>query len=183
MDEVVVVDYDLAWPTRFNEEKARILVALDGAMEGVVAIEHVGSTAVPGLAAKPIIDMMIGVHDLSAGERAVEPMASLGYEYLGENGIPDRLYFRKGNPRTHHVHMVRHGGEFWERHVLFRDLLRERPDIAARYGVLKKDLAIKHRTQRLEYTEAKSPFIEEALAKARRELKTPGAPRNPAPHA
>jgi GrpB-like predicted nucleotidyltransferase (UPF0157 family) len=166
-EAVVVVDYDAAWPLRFEEERARIVAALGDVTEGRVAVEHVGSTAVPGLAAKPVIDIVVGVRDLDVGERCVGPLEAIGYEYRGEAGIPGRLYFRKGNPRTHHVHMVRHGSELWERHVLFRDLLRERPAIAAEYGALKRELAVRYRTRRLEYTDAKTPFIEEALAEAR----------------
>jgi GrpB-like predicted nucleotidyltransferase (UPF0157 family) len=162
--EVVVVDYDAAWPARFEDEKTRIAAALRDLSDGIVAIEHVGSTAVNGLAAKPIIDIMLGVRDLSIGERCIHPLEAIGYDYRGEAGIPGRLFFRKGQPRSHHLHMVRHGSEFWERHILFRELLRRRPDLAAEYGALKKKLAIKYRTQRLEYTDAKTPFIEQALA-------------------
>ena len=110
--EVVVVDYDPRWPRQFEEEKARIVAALGDVMEGVVAIEHVGSTAVPGLAAKPIIDIIPGVRDLSYGGLCIQPLERLDYEYLGEMGIPGRFYFRKGDPRTHHLHLVLHGREF-----------------------------------------------------------------------
>ncbi len=162
--EVFVVDYDPRWPARYEQERVRIVEALGGA---VVAIEHVGSTAVPGLAAKPIIDIMVGIEKLADGASCVRPLEAIGYEYRGDGDIPGRHYFRKGNPRSHHLHMVERGGEFWERTLFFRDLLRERPDIAAEYGALKKQLAIKYRTQRLEYVEAKTPFIESALAQAR----------------
>ena len=136
-------------------------------MEGVAAIEHVGSTAVPGLAAKSIIDIIVGVRELAAGDRCVHPLEGIEYEYLGEAGIPGRLYFRKGQPRTYHLHMVEHRSEFWERHLLFRDLLRERPAVAREYEALKRELAVQYRTDRLAYTEAKTPFIESALARAR----------------
>jgi GrpB-like predicted nucleotidyltransferase (UPF0157 family) len=159
--EVFVVDYDPTWPERYQEERARIAETL---RHVGVAIEHVGSTAVPGLAAKPIIDIMVGVRELTDGERCIEPLEAVGYEYRGEAGIPDRLFFRKGDPRSHHLHLVKQRSEFWERHVLFRDLLRERPDIAAQYAALKRELAVKYRTERLQYTEAKTPFIEAALA-------------------
>ncbi len=165
--EVVVVDYDASWPRQFEEEKSRIVATLGDVMAGVVAIEHVGSTAVPGLAAKPIIDIIPGVRDLSIGELCIEPLERLGYEYLGEVGIPGRFYFRKGDPRTHHLHLVQHGSEFWERHIRFRDLLRADPEVARQYDALKRELAVKYRTDRLAYTEAKTPFIESALARAR----------------
>ena len=165
--EVIVVDYDSSWPARYERERASIVEALGDVMEGVDGIEHVGSTAVPGMAAKPIIDIMVGIRELPVGERCVQPLESLGYEYRGDAGIPDRYYFRKGNPRSHHLHMVEHGSEFWERHLRFRDLLRERPAVAREYAALKKELAVQYRTDRLAYTEAKTPFIESALARER----------------
>ena len=165
--DVVVVEYDPSWPARYERERASIVEALGDVMEGVVGIEHVGSTAVPGLAAKPIIDIIVGVRELAAGERCVQPLEGIEYEYLGEAGIPERLYFRKGQPRSHHLHMVEHRSEFWERHLLFRDLLRERPAVAREYEALKRELALQYRTDRLAYSEAKTPFIESALARER----------------
>ena len=165
--DIVVVEYDPSWPARYERERASIVEALGDVMEGVAGIEHVGSTAVPGLAAKPIIDIIVGVRELAAGERCVQPLEGIEYEYLGEAGIPGRLYFRKGQPRSHHLHMVAHGSEFWQRHILFRDLLRERPAVAREYEALKRELALQYRTDRLAYTEAKTPFIESALARER----------------
>ena len=159
--DVVVVDYDPNWPRRFEAEKARIEAALGGI---AVVVEHVGSTAVPGLFAKPIIDIMVGLRRLADGERCVAPLDALGYEFRGDGGIPDHCFFRKGQPRTHHVHMVEHGSAFWNDHVSFRDRLRASPDLARRYGELKKRLAVEYRTRREEYTEAKTPFIEAVLA-------------------
>ncbi len=164
--EVIVVDYNPAWPRRYEEERARIVAALG---DLALTIEHVGSTAVPGLAAKPVIDIMIGVRELADGQACIGPLRSLGYEYRGDGGIPDRHYFRKGAPRSHHLHLVEHESEFWERHILFRDRLREDPELAREYGALKKELAVQYRTERLAYTEAKSPFIKAALAQAREE--------------
>jgi len=164
MDPILIADYDPAWPEAFARERDAIVAALGEATRGVGAIEHVGSTAVPGLAAKPVIDIMIGVHEPEDGQRCVGPIVGLGYEYLGEHGIPGRCYFRKGDPRTHHVHLVEHDSEFWLRHILFRDLLRERTDLAEQYGAIKRRLAFHHGTDRAAYTEAKSPFIEGALA-------------------
>ncbi len=167
MDPVRIVDYDPAWPAAFEDERGRIARALAGLGDGIVAIEHAGSTAVPGLAAKPIIDILVGVRDLSVGEESVRPMEALGYEYRGEAGVPGRFYFRKGNPRTHHVHMVVHGGEFWESHIAFRDLLRTRGDLVEEYGALKRKLAERYGNDRVAYTDAKTPFIQAALSHAR----------------
>lgn len=168
LPQIVIVDYDPSWPAAFEQERAHIVAALGNVMESIVAIEHVGSTAVPGLAAKPIIDITFGVRDLSVGERSSQPLASLGYEYRGEDGIPGRLYFRKGNPRSHHIHLVRHESELWERYIRFRDLLREHPNVAQQYTALKKELAVTYRTDRLAYTKAKTSFIQSALAQNKR---------------
>lgn len=165
-DPVVVVEYDPAWPAAYERERALIAAAL-GAL--LLDIEHVGSTSVPGLGAKPIIDIMAGVPSFQEGHRCVGPMERLGYEYKGEFGIPGRHYFRKiqNDVRSHQVHMVEAGGEFWRRHLLFRDYLRSHPDEALRYFELKLRLADEYRHDREGYAEAKSAFIQAALARAR----------------
>ena len=162
-DEVIVVDYDPAWPARYEKERVRIARAL---RHVVVAIEHVGSTAVPGLAAKPIIDIMVGVREQADGERCIQPLEAIGYEYRGEGEIPGWRHFRRGDPRSHHLHLVEQHSDFWKGHIRFRDLLREDADVARQYGALKRELAVTFRTQRLDYTEAKTPFIEAAMARA-----------------
>ena len=165
-DEVEIAEYDSAWPGAYERERTAILGALG---ELVFAIEHVGSTSVPGLGAKPIIDIMIGLRELTDHARCVAPLQSLGYEHKGEVGIPDRHYFRKPvlGPRTHQIHMVEHGSDFWVRHLLFRDYLRANPDKAAAYDRLKRELAERFGTDREGYTEAKTEFIRSAEAKAR----------------
>ena len=165
---VVVVGYDPQWPTSYEEEKERILDVIG---EVAVAIEHIGSTAVPGLGAKPIIDIMVAVSRLADAERCIEPLQEIGYEYVPEYNdvIPERRYFHKGPPgaRTYHLHMVELTSGFWERHLRFRDSLRVHPEEAQRYDQLKKDLAGKFGSDRDGYTEAKTSFIESVIAKAR----------------
>ena len=157
-----IVPYDAAWPVQYEEERARIAEAL---AESAVAIEHIGSTAVPGLGAKPTLDLMVGLRSMDDGERC-QSLEAQGYEALGEFGIPGRLYFRKPRrpPRTHHVHVVRHGGEFWERHLRFRDLLRGDAELARNYEELKQGLAQRFATDPEAYTDGKTGFIEAALA-------------------
>jgi GrpB-like predicted nucleotidyltransferase (UPF0157 family) len=166
LEPVEIAEYDPAWPAQYERESDLIARALG---DLVVAIEHVGSTAVPGLGAKPIIDIMVGVRTLAEGERCIRPLERLGYEYRGEAGIPGRLYFRKltDGLRTHHIHMVEIGSDFWQRHLLFRDYLREHRQEAQDYYELKVRLAERFGTDRLGYNEAKSAFIESALAEAR----------------
>jgi GrpB-like predicted nucleotidyltransferase (UPF0157 family) len=167
MSSLIIVEYDPTWPTQFKEEKARILAISNDHIED---IQHIGSTSVPGLGAKPIIDIMIGLRDLSLVEPCVEPLQQLGYGYLGERGIPERHFFRKPDNnswigRTHQIHMVVIGSDFWRRHLLFRDYLRLHPQDAQEYYSLKKDLAQQFGATE-HYTDAKTSFIEAIIAKA-----------------
>jgi NAD-dependent deacetylase len=136
---VEVVDYDPEWPRRFEREAERLRAALGDLL---VAAEHTGSTAVPGLAAKPVVDVSAGLARLELDRERIAAMERLGYEYLGEYGLPGRLYFRSRTaPRAFHVHAVEHGGEHWHRHRAFRDYLRAHPEEAARYGEHKRAVA------------------------------------------
>jgi GrpB-like predicted nucleotidyltransferase (UPF0157 family)/RimJ/RimL family protein N-acetyltransferase len=160
-----VVAYDPTWPLRFEEERARIAGAL---VARAAAIEHIGSTAVPGLAAKPVIDILVGLRSPPLDEAGVRALESLGYDYRGEFGIPGRQFFRQGEPRSHHVHAVALGGELWAVLLAFRDRLRDHPEEAARYASLKRELASRYAGERGSYTEAKGPFIEEILQRTAR---------------
>lgn len=162
-----LVDYDLKWPILYQVEKASILGVID---DFIVDIQHIGSTAVPGMAAKPIIDIMVAIRDLALIEKCIQPLQTIGYEYLGEYGIPERHYFRKppGHPHsTHHLHMVERESDFWERHILFRDYLRVHSEEAHQYYQLRKDLAAKFASDRDAYTDAKTLFINSVVNKAR----------------
>ena len=144
----------------FEEERALILGVVGHA---IIAIEHVSSTAVPGLGAKPVIDITAAVRRLAVAEQCVEALQGIGYGYVPayEDVIPERRYFHKGpyQSRTHHLHMVELTSEFWERHLLFRDFLRANPDVAQEYEALKRQLAEQFGTDRVGYSEAKTPFI------------------------
>ena len=162
-DTVVLVPYDEAWPALFDQERALIERALGSWAQG---IEHVGSTAVPGLAAKPILDIMVGVGSLRGAEQYLQPLEQLGYECRGEAGVPGRLFLRKGDPRSHHLHVTESESEFWERHLSFRNYLRAHPETAREYARLKHYLAERFRTDRTAYTEAKTAFISEVVRRA-----------------
>jgi GrpB-like predicted nucleotidyltransferase (UPF0157 family) len=170
-EAVRIVPYDPAWPARFAEEEERIYAALGGL---VFAVRHIGSTAVPGLPAKPIIDILAGLPALENVPAAVPRLESLGYEYLGEYGIPERHYFRRppgpAATRLFHVHMVQVGSPFWADHLLFRNYLRRHPEEAARYAALKQDLAARHGKDRDAYTADKTDFVQGTLERARAEL-------------
>ena len=169
MDEVNIVEYDRRWQTLFAQEAERIWQALGNDL--VAEIEHLGSTAVPGMAAKPVIDIMVGVHSLVDAKSAVPILESLGYVYWREDPRPGRMFFVKGMPpsgkqRTHHVHIVEVNSEFWER-KLFCDYLRRHPEEAKSYEALKRDLAASFRSDREAYTNGKNDYIQAVMAKAR----------------
>jgi GrpB-like predicted nucleotidyltransferase (UPF0157 family) len=130
-----------------------------------VGIEHIGSTSVPDLCAKPIVDVLVGLRELALTDGQIRAMERLGYEYLGEHGLPGRLFFRK-KPRTHHVHVVEHGGDHWERQLTFRDTLRSDAEERRRYDEFKRRLAAEGHPRET-YTELKTPFIREVEGRAR----------------
>jgi GrpB-like predicted nucleotidyltransferase (UPF0157 family)/GNAT superfamily N-acetyltransferase len=153
---VRIVDYDPEWPARYEEERVRLSGALGDA---VAEIQHVGSTAVPGLAAKPVIDILLGVRRYPLEASRIAALLSLGYEDQGESGIAGRQFFRKGAPRTHHLHATSWGGPFWESHLRFRDHLRGHPEALRDYDRLKRRLAHDCGDDRAAYTDAKAGFI------------------------
>lgn len=166
--KVTVVEYRPEWRTMFEDEK-RILQAALGDIPA--QIEHIGSTAVAGLAAKPIIDLLVGLKDFSLADNVIPQIEALGYEYIQkyEAVMPFRRFLIKeqGGVRTHQIHMVGIGGEFWERHILFRDYLRQNPDVAGQYASLKKELAGREWEDVNEYADAKTDFIREIEDKAK----------------
>ncbi|HYT25287.1 MAG TPA: GrpB family protein [Actinomycetota bacterium] len=164
---VELVEYDPSWPKQFAEERDRIQAALGHA---ALVVEHIGSTAVPGLPAKPIIDIMVGVSDIERSGQAVAALIDLGYDYAPEfeTDIPERRYFYRGIPHSHHVHMVARTSDFFDRHLIFRDHLRTHPEAAAEYARLKRGLAARFRNDRDAYTEGKRAFVETVVEAALR---------------
>ena len=172
--KVRIVEYDPSWVTLYREEKTKILAVIGHL---AVVVEHIGSTAVLGLGAKPTIDIMVGVHSLSDAQKCIVPLGSIGYEYQPQHEatMPERRFFRKGEPpkeQHYHLHMVEKGSEFWKTHLAFRDYLRTHPEAAQQYYELKRRLASKYGSDREGYTEAKTPFIESIVAKALHKLTT-----------
>ena len=155
---VVVAEYDPAWPQEFEREAA-LLSRVFGA--NLAAIHHIGSTAVPGLAAKPIVDIMPVVCDLEAVDAHRADFEALGYEYLDEFGIPGRRYMRKGgDERTHQVHVFKAGDEVnITRHLAFRDYLKTHPEVKNEYAVLKLRLAEKYLYDIDAYCDGKDAFV------------------------
>jgi GrpB-like predicted nucleotidyltransferase (UPF0157 family) len=186
---VVIVDYDPEWPRLFAAERDAMLRAAPNAF---VAIEHAGSTSVPGLAAKPIIDILGGVREIDAFGAHIRALESIGWEYAPEAerdqpgigpGTPFRRYFRKhrDGERFGHLHVVEVDTEWWRDTLMFRDWLRAHPADAHRYAKLKRRLADDYNRDALPqavninpgYTDKKTDFVEEILAKARESAQRP----------
>ncbi|HEX8511954.1 MAG TPA: GrpB family protein [Allosphingosinicella sp.] len=152
---------DPRWTEAFDSEAARIAVAL-GAFHA--SVEHCGSTSVPGIPAKPIIDILIGIPvpiDVAAIAGA---LAGIGYEHATWAGVPGHEVFGKGDPRTHLLHVVPHGEHAWARMLAFRNALRSDPALALEYAALKQDLAARFPDDRAAYTDGKSLFVASVLA-------------------
>ena len=162
----VVVPYDADWPTLFDTLRSLIDPTLDGVDH---ATEHVGSTAVPGLAAKPIIDIDIVVPTLHLLAAAITALTNAGYQHQGDLGIPGRQAFRVPiNWPYHHLYLVVAGNEPYRDHVDLRDYLRTHPEEARRYGQRKRELAVHLANDRSRYFEGKHELIEQMLERARR---------------
>lgn len=162
--EVVVVPYDPRWRELFDAASAELSAALGSS---ILAIHHVGSTAVPGLCAKPILDILVSIPAFQAGVLLVPALESLGYEFRPDEEIPDRHYFRRrtGTTRTHHLSLAEPESEYHRVTLAFRDALRRDPELAAAYAALKLDLARRFPLDRAAYIEGKSLFVSEVLAR------------------
>ncbi|WP_252503864.1 GrpB family protein [Sporosarcina sp. Marseille-Q4943] len=155
--------YNEKWVQMFNDE-ALFLRGIFG--EEIIKVEHFGSTAVPGMKAKPVIDMMCLVKDIKKIDSFNEQMDSLGYDVAGEWGIEGRRLFRKGGEnRTHHIHVYQHDNSHIHRHLVLRDYLRAHPDEVARYTYIKQELAQRYDDTVL-YSKEKKPFVKELEQRA-----------------
>ena len=179
-EEIAVVPYAPEWPRRFEEESERLRARLPGGLLG--RIEHFGSTAVPGLAAKPIVDMLVEVSSLEAARREIVPLLEAdGYDYFWRplfdvDEPPYYAWFIRRDAagrRTHHIHMVEAQFEHWDR-LLFRYYLIEHPEVAHEYGALKMRLAATHHGDRVAYTKAKTEFVVAVTDRAKRHYASAG---------
>ena len=167
-DETIELEeYDEAWPEQFEREGVNLLETL---ADSVHDIAHVGSTAVAGMVAKPVVDIMVGVDSLEAINQHVVALQTIGYEYFGEARVEGRLYFRKRDDEGAHynVSVVLHQGEHWQNYLAVRDYLREHPSVAEEYGALKRRIfEDEGKTRLIAYSEAKAEFMEQLLEDAR----------------
>jgi GrpB-like predicted nucleotidyltransferase (UPF0157 family) len=158
--KVSISDYNPLWPHLFQLEKQGLENVLN---DKEITIEHIGSTSVENLAAKPVIDILIGLN-FKETERHILPIINFGYNYISqfEDAMPFRKFFTKDldGKRTHHIHMVERGTEFWDRHLAFRNYLRNNTEARVAYENLKKDLSKKDWMDGNEYAAAKSEFIQ-----------------------
>ncbi len=172
-DHVDIVAYDPEWLTKANIEISKLREILP--VSKIIDIQHVGSTAIPGMAAKPIVDIQIAVHSLEEMKViAIPALQKLGYEYWYENPDPERMFFVKGMPpfgekRTHHVHIVEPSSKHWREKIDFRDYLIAHPEIAKEYQDLKIKLAKQYTYDREKYTNAKGEFVNRILKLAKKQ--------------
>jgi GrpB-like predicted nucleotidyltransferase (UPF0157 family) len=166
-DHVELVPYNSSWSTDANIEIEKLKNVIP--LNCIIDIQHVGSTAIPGLSAKPIIDIQIAAKSLEAMKViAIPALQKLGYEYWYDNPDPERMFFVKGMPpfgerRTHHVHIVEPISKHWFGGIAFRDYLISHPEAAKEYEQLKIELAKQHTFDREEYTNAKTDFVNKIL--------------------
>jgi GrpB-like predicted nucleotidyltransferase (UPF0157 family) len=158
-DLVIIVDYDPGWPVLYEKERKQILEIIG---DRILGIEHIGSTAVPGLGAKPIIDIMAGVRDRVNADECLLPLRKIGYtDVTVEPENPEWFYCLGKAPHStgYHLHLMKYQSDHWKRHLAFRDYLRSHPEVAKKYFRLKKRLSRKYGTDRVGYTNAKTAFI------------------------
>lgn len=169
MEQVTVSAYDPQWAAQYEQDKVLISDALS---DIVLGIEHIGSTSVPGLGAKPIIDIMVGIQDLDQlKEEHITRLSGIGYEFVHHPDFPERRFFRRGAWRagTHHLHVYQYKGDHWNKNLNFRNYLIRHPDALEEYYRLKKVLGEKYKHDRAKYTEAKAPFIQHIIGQAMKE--------------
>jgi len=160
--EVFLSPWTEGWSKEFLLEKERIQNKIGSY---IVEVHHIGSTAVEGLSAKPIIDIAVEIKDFQDGKHCVMPLKSLGYSYGGINILPDRHYFNKGEPRTHQIHMYQRGSQFLVEQLKFRDYLRSNDLVKTEYEELKFQLSKENKHNKHKYAEEKTDFIHSILAR------------------
>ena len=162
---VALTDYDPSWPAQFERERAAIADAIAQWLSG--PLEHIGSTAIPGLQAKPVLDIMAPVVSLSASREALPLLAPLQYEYWPYRAdVMHWLCKPSDEFRTHHLHLIPMGSRLWHERLAFRDYLRTHLSVASEYVDLKKQLAARHEYDREAYTDGKTEFVERIVALA-----------------
>ncbi|MED4123773.1 GrpB family protein [Cerasibacillus terrae] len=170
MRKVEVLPHQVEWSNMFRDESRKITNVFE---KDILNVFHIGSTAIPNIKAKPVIDIMVEVINIENVDNFNNDMKQLGYEALGENGIPNRRFFKKGGDnRTHHVHIFEQGNEEISRHLRFRDYMIAHPEEAMKYSQLKEYLAEKFPNNIEKYIEGKNNYIKEIDNKAEKWSRT-----------
>jgi GrpB-like predicted nucleotidyltransferase (UPF0157 family) len=162
--EVFLVDYTPEWDVEYENESADIK---ELAGHYIKEIHHIGSTSVPDLKAKPIIDIAVVLFSYNDGFRCIDPLKSIGYKHRIIPELPERHYFSKGNLRTHQIHMYGPDSRYFHAQIIFRDKLRSSPEILREYQKLKQDLVRKNGNNKLAYADAKTTFIKSILRESK----------------
>lgn len=153
---VVLAAHDETWRTAYEQEASDLRRSLTSRVSG---LEHIGSTSVPDIRAKPILDLMLGLSNLDDGPGLGSDLAELGYEFRPDAELPAEHVYAKGTPRTHILHVVEFGGDAWQQKLAFRDALREEPELARAYQALKMALSLRFPDDRAAYTAGKTEFV------------------------
>lgn len=166
---VKLLPYTDEWKRLYNKEEEIMLSIIK---DYVIDIQHIGSTSIPGLTAKPIIDIIIGIKTFTDLPIIIKELKANGYIYRPKSSTDERVLFVKGTDgiRTHHIHVVKWKGDEWNNNILFRDYLTKYSEIAEEYSKLKNSLSKKYKNDRNTYTESKNEFIQNVIMRARREL-------------
>jgi GrpB-like predicted nucleotidyltransferase (UPF0157 family) len=165
-EKVIIVPFNKEWEAMYQKESQRIQKKLD---DPSIIIEHIGSTAIPYILSKPIIDIMIGIQDFKHPESAINKLIELGYTYFGEANVPGRLYFRIRSEKNFNIAMCQYNGEIWINNVLFRDYLRLHPIEAKLYSKIKETAIDSGIDTLLKYSETKQNFINKIISKAKKD--------------
>ncbi|AMB90117.1 hypothetical protein ASM07_09410 [Bacillus altitudinis] len=160
--EVFLVPWSIEWTKEFESEKRKIIGDIG---QYIINVHHIGSTAVKGLSAKPIIDIAIEIEHFFDGEKCVKALEALGYSYKGTDVLPERHYFNKGEPRTHQVHMYQRHNKYLLEQLNFRDYLRNNEQARSEYQQLKLKLSRLHGNDKHKYAHEKTDFIKSILEK------------------
>jgi GrpB-like predicted nucleotidyltransferase (UPF0157 family) len=161
LSELKLVQYNTNWPKRFEDEFRRLK-----SVPHVISIEHIGSTAIPNIMAKPVIDIAMMVDNLPEDQRVSQSLVNIGYKHHGDYGLPGRQFFTWGDPPVIHLHVVGQQSHYWHDWITFRDFLRETPDWRQRYEAEKVKLMQQANGNRKHYTESKTSIIQEILKAA-----------------
>jgi GrpB-like predicted nucleotidyltransferase (UPF0157 family) len=157
---VRLVEYDSRWPALFSDEQRRLRAVCDPLP---LRFEHIGGTSIPGMPAKPVLDILAGRPHESSRLHCIAALIRAGYQHRGEQGVPGREFFRRGQPRAYHTHLVDLGGPLWDDYLAFRDYLRAHPDAARQFADLKRGLAAQFPRDREAYINGKTARVREIL--------------------